>query len=101
MGRTKFQADRRGTNYPLLGCLTFRQDRRLPWCPNQPVEIGSLKDLIADASILVAYIKMHTCNGRFLRQRTYVNIWKVIDINLALEEDLGETCVLLNCLARR
>jgi hypothetical protein len=70
-------------------------------CPNPPVEIGSLKDLIADASILVGYIKMHTRNGRFLRQRTYVNTWNVIDINLTLEEDKGDTFVMLNCLARR
>jgi hypothetical protein len=57
--------------------------------------------LIAVASVLVGYIKIHTHNGRFLRQRTYVNTWNAIDINLALKEDTGDTFVKLNCLARR
>jgi hypothetical protein len=40
---------------------------------NPPVQLRPLENLISDVPVYVRYVKIHTHNGRFLCQRTYVS----------------------------
>jgi hypothetical protein len=67
---------------------------------NPPVKLRPLKNLIGGVPVSVGYVKIHTHNGRFLRQRTYVLTWNIINIDLLVEEGMNNTFVLLTCLSR-
>jgi hypothetical protein len=73
---------------------------QISWSGNLPVKLRPLKKLIGGVSVSVGYVKIHTHNGKFLRQRTYVLTWNIINIDLLVEEGTNNTFVLLTCLSR-
>jgi hypothetical protein len=67
---------------------------------NPPVKLKPLKNLLGGVPVFVGYVEIHTHDGRFLHQQTYVLTWNIINIDLLVEEGTNDTFVLLTCLSR-